>query len=84
MVLIAACGSGAPMSPTPTPTPTGDPPTANVYILPGAVDLGANAFGDEEIVIFKAERMRWRNHEDALRGTPTHGRHAGRTRTLTM
>jgi plastocyanin len=49
------------MSPTPTPTPSGDPPTANVYILPGAVALGANAFGDEAIVIFKGERMRWRN-----------------------
>jgi len=62
MLLISACGSGAPpMSPTPTPTPTADPPTANVYILPGAVALGANAFGDEAIVIFKGERMRWRN-----------------------
>jgi len=62
MLLIAACGSGtAPMSPTPTPTPAGDPPTANVYILPGAVALGANAFGDEAIVIVKGERMRWRN-----------------------
>ena len=61
MLLIAACGSGtSPMSPTPTPTP-GDPPTANVYILPGAVALGANAFGDEAIVIVKGERMRWRN-----------------------
>ena len=62
MLLISACGSGTPpMSPTPTPTPTADPATANVYILPGAVALGANAFGDEAIVIFKGERMRWRN-----------------------
>src|SRR5262249_55624083 len=45
----------------PTPTPTGEIPTANVYILLGAVDLGPNAFGDEAIVIFKGERMRWRN-----------------------
>jgi len=44
----------------PTPTPT-DASTANVYILPGAVALGANAFGDEAIVILKGERMRWRN-----------------------
>jgi plastocyanin len=44
-----------------SPTPVGDPPTANVYILPGAVHLGANAFGDETIVIVKGERMRWRN-----------------------
>jgi plastocyanin len=58
MLLISACGSGTPPV---SPTPTGDPPTANVYILPGAVDLGANAFGDEAIVIFKGERMRWRN-----------------------
>jgi plastocyanin len=48
------------MSPTPAPTPA-DPPTANVYILPGAVDLGPNAFGDHPIVIFKGERMRLRN-----------------------
>lgn len=49
------------MSPTPAPPPAGDPPTANVYILPGAVELGAHAFGDEAIVIIKGERMRWRN-----------------------
>src|SRR4051812_7846041 len=61
-LVICACGSGMPpMSPTPVPTPTGDPVTANVYILPGAVTLGANAFGDEAIVIVKGERMRWRN-----------------------
>src|SRR5262245_47430890 len=59
--MVAACGSGtSPMSPTPPP-PAGDPPTANVYILPGAVALGANAFGDEAIVIVTGERMRWRN-----------------------
>jgi hypothetical protein len=62
MLLISACGSGTPpMTPTPPPAPTGDPPTANVYILPGALALGVNAFGDEAIVIFKGERMRWRN-----------------------
>jgi plastocyanin len=43
------------------PTPAGDPPIANAYILPGAVALGANAFGDEPIVIFKGERLDWRN-----------------------
>jgi plastocyanin len=60
-MLIAACGGGMPSMPTiPTPTPT-DASTANVYILPGAVALGANAFGDEAIVILKGERMRWRN-----------------------
>jgi LSD1 subclass zinc finger protein len=60
MMLISACGRGMPpMSPTPIPTPQAL--TANVYILPGAVTLGANAFGDEAIVIFKGERMRWQN-----------------------
>ena len=43
------------------PPPVGDTTTANVYILPGAVDLGANAFGDEPVVIHPGERMRWRN-----------------------
>jgi plastocyanin len=61
-LLITGCDSTkTPLLPTPTPTPAGDPPTANVYILPGAVNLGANAFGDEAIVIFKGERMRWQN-----------------------
>lgn len=27
--------------------------------------MGANAFGDEAIVIFKGERMRWRNLDSA-------------------
>jgi plastocyanin len=36
-------------------------PTANASILPGATDLGANAFGDEPVVIHKGERLRWRN-----------------------
>ncbi len=58
IVALSACGNE---TAPPSPTPVGDPPTANVYILPGAVDLGANAFGDETIVIFKGERMRWRN-----------------------
>ncbi len=60
--LIAACGRDtAPISPTPPPTPPPDLSTANAYILPGAADLGANAFGDEPVVIHKGERMRWRN-----------------------
>lgn len=50
------------MSPTPPP-PTTDPPTANVYVLPDAVDLGPNAFGDEPLVIFRGERMRLRNFD---------------------
>jgi plastocyanin len=35
--------------------------TATVYALPGAVALGPIAFGDEPIVIFRGERMRFRN-----------------------
>jgi len=64
MLLVAACGGGmSPEAPTPAPTPMPPPDvtTANVYILPGAIGLGANAFGDEAIVIRKGERMRWRN-----------------------
>jgi plastocyanin len=62
MLVISACGGTTPpSSPTPIPTPAGGPLTANVYILPGAVALGMNAFGDEAIVIFKGEQMRWRN-----------------------
>jgi plastocyanin len=52
----AGCGDDSyPMAPSP------DPPTANVYILPGAADLGPNAFGDHPIVIYKGERMHWTN-----------------------
>ncbi len=58
-VVSTACGH-AMTPPSPTPQPAG-PPIANTYILPGAVDLGANAFGDDPIVIFKGEQMRWRN-----------------------
>src|SRR5262249_59137487 len=64
MLLSAACGGEivTPPSPSPSPLPSpGETPTANVYILPGAVNLGPNAFGDEAIVIFKGERMRLRN-----------------------
>ncbi len=59
ILLTAACASEtAPTSPTPPPPAT---VTANAYILPGAVALGAHAFGDEPVVIHKGERMRWRN-----------------------
>ena len=58
ILTIAGCSRETP--PT-APTPPTNAPIANVYILPGAVDLGANAFGDEAVVIFKGERMRWRN-----------------------
>ena len=46
-----------PMPPT-SPTPA---VTANAYILPNAVSLGDFAFGDEPIVIYKGERLRWVN-----------------------
>src|SRR5262249_55873170 len=56
-VLVAACSSQTPAS----PTPPADAPTANAYILPGAGDRGATAFGDEPVVIHRGERLRWRN-----------------------
>jgi len=61
ILLVTACGGGTtpPMAPTPPPPP--EITTANAYILPGAVNLGATAFGDEPVVIHKGERMRWRN-----------------------
>ena len=37
------------------------PVTASAYILPDAVSLGDWAFGDEPIVIYKGERLRWVN-----------------------
>jgi plastocyanin len=61
ILVLSACASKTPMS----PTPPADAPTVNAYILPGAVDLGANAFGDEPVVIHRGERLRWRN-ADAL------------------
>ena len=57
LLLIAACGSQTPIS----PMPPGDVTTASAYILPGAADMGANAFGDEPVVIHKGENLRWRN-----------------------
>ena len=45
-----------PASPAPPVTVT-----ANAYILPGAVSLNDFAFGDEPIVIYSSERLRWVN-----------------------
>jgi len=45
------------MGPAPSPTPV----TASAYILADAVSLGDFAFGDEPIVIFESERLRWVN-----------------------
>src|SRR5262249_32571982 len=60
ILLAAACSRQTPTSPS-TPPPPADAPIANAYILPGAVDMGATAFGDEPVVIHKGERLRWRN-----------------------
>ena len=35
--------------------------TANAYILPDAISLGDWAFGDEPVVVYKSERLRWVN-----------------------
>lgn len=51
-----------PTAPTPPPVTT----TANLYILPDAQALGRNAFGDEEIVIYKGERMHWTNIDNQV------------------
>jgi len=59
-LLIGAC-EGDPRPLSPIPAPPGEATTANVYILPGAMDLGPLAFGDHPLVIYKGERMRWRN-----------------------
>ena len=45
----------------PPTSPTPPTVTANAYILPDAVSLDDFAFGDEPIVIYKGERLRWVN-----------------------
>lgn len=65
MLFMAGCGGNdavPPAAPSPSPPP---PVTASAYILPDAVSLGDWAFGDEPIVIYKGERLRWVN-ADAL------------------
>ena len=62
--LAAAACSGHPATPTPTPTPPSPPTagaTATAYILPGARGQKNFAFGDEPVVIYTGERMRWVN-----------------------
>jgi plastocyanin len=56
--LFSACGGHA--NPAAT-APVGGASDANVYILPGATALGANAFGDEPIVIHRGEQVHWKN-----------------------
>jgi len=61
LLLMISCGQNAEPLPTnPTPTPI---VTANAYILPGAVSLNDWAFGDEPVVIYKNERLRWVNFD---------------------
>jgi plastocyanin len=62
VVTTAGCG-GTNSAPIPPAAPTPDD-TANVYILPNASVLGPLAFGDHPLVIYKGERMRWRNIDD--------------------
>ena len=57
--MIGCGGSDAP--PTPAPTPLPAPATANAYILPDAVSKNDWAFGDEPVVTFRGERLRWLN-----------------------
>ncbi|MGE5246203.1 MAG: hypothetical protein ACM3SQ_18410, partial [Betaproteobacteria bacterium] len=55
---IAGCGGKDPVPMPASPSPT---VTANAYILPGAVSLNDRAFGDEPIVIYTHEHLRWVN-----------------------
>ena len=65
-IIAFGVGCGNDRAPLPPSAPTPPPSvTANAYILPGAVTLGAWAFGDEPVVIFTGERLRWVNG-DAL------------------
>jgi plastocyanin len=59
MPCVVGCGegSGTPMPPSAPPTTV----TANAYILPDAVSHGDQAFGDEPVVIYSRERLRWVN-----------------------
>jgi plastocyanin len=61
IVWMIGCGRNDMRTPPSGPTPPPASVTASAYILPGAVSLGNNAFGDEPIVIYKSERLRWVN-----------------------
>src|SRR5262245_58920557 len=58
LVLTGACSKSMPSRPTQPPIPT---VIASAYILPGAVSLNDHAFGDEPVVIYSHERLRWVN-----------------------
>ena len=49
------------MRPPDAPSPPPIEVTASAYILPNAQVAGPNAFGDEPIVIYRGERLRWFN-----------------------
>lgn len=64
VLFVAGCGGNdavpiPPAAPTPMPAPPNV--TANAYILPDAISKGDWAFGDEPVVIYKGERLRWIN-----------------------
>ncbi len=63
-LVTVACGSDKPPT-SPTPVPPAPGPggqvTASAYILPDAVTLNDFAFGDEPVVVYKGERLRWFN-----------------------
>jgi plastocyanin len=62
MLVMAGCGGDdTPRMPPSSPTPSPSLVTASAYILPNAVSLGDWAFGDEPIVIYTGERLRWVN-----------------------
>lgn len=68
LLLAAGCGGNdaVPLPPAgPTPLPAPPNATANAYILPDAVAKAHWAFGDEPVVIYRGERLRWVN-VDAL------------------
>ena len=46
-----------PGAPTPSPVVV----TASAYILPDATTLGALAFGEPPLILYKGERLRWFN-----------------------
>jgi hypothetical protein len=59
-MLLTGCGGTGGVPPA-GPSPSPGLLTANAFILPGAVTLSDWAFGDEPIVIYTGERLRWVN-----------------------
>lgn len=61
LIVLATAGCGGDDTPTgPTP-PSPTPVTATAFILPNAVSQAHWAFGDEPVVIYQGERLRWVN-----------------------